>query len=128
MTEEALASSVRNKLAKAKEFLLVAGVAHDQAFDAATSLAVSAAVNASDAILLIEVGTYPTGGQHMHALTLLREAGYGRAARHLGACLGLKNKAQYAVSACTRGNADAAVSHATRIVDAAARLADERGF
>lgn len=106
----------------------MAGIAEDSAYDASTSLAVSAAVNAADAILLIDVGGYSQAEEHAQAVSRLRSAGRSQAARHLGMVLALKNKAQYEPRRCTARDATEAFKHSQRLVDFAVELAATKGI
>lgn len=115
--ERALATA---KLAKAKDFHLMAMIAQDgELWDAAVSLAVSAAVNASDAICVVSLGDYPRGRDHGEAVNVLRKAGFDRAASSLGKVLAVKDKAQYSGSRCSRSDGENAVKRAERLITAA---------
>jgi hypothetical protein len=119
---------VRIKLTKAKEFLDMAELAADGPYlDAATSLAVSAAINASDALLALTIGVMPTGESHMDAVTILRKAGLRRASSHLARALALKHKAQYSARRCTANEAEDATKQATRLLAEAQATARRAG-
>lgn len=120
--------TVRAKMRKAEQFFMVAGAADGSAFDVAASLAVSAAINAADAILLMESGTYPQGANHGEAVGRLRGAGRREASKHLAAVLATKNKAQYSPKPCTNKDSGNAMKHAERLLDEATRLAANKGI
>lgn len=107
------------KLAKADEFLSVADVALGaECFDAAVSLAVSAAVNASDALCLEAAGRYSTTSNHADALALLRQCGVAgtSASKNLQRVLKLKTKAQYSSNRCKAKEAEDAYMYAERVL------------
>ncbi len=116
----ALDQLVTAKLAKAEEFLEVAKLVVDSAHDAATSLAVSAAINASDVILIRATGTAPTGaGAHAEAVKSLSRAGFPTAAKQLSRQLHYKNPAQYLARRLMRSEADQAITRAERLIEQA---------
>jgi uncharacterized protein (UPF0332 family) len=116
-------AAVNAKLAKAEEFLSMAEIAHELgAFDAATSLAVSAAISASDSIIVASGGVVPSGQDHSQAVTILRRVADQQTSRHLVRALGLKNKAQYDLQRCTQSDADDAIRAADRL------LSKSKGF
>ena len=88
------AAVVKVKLAKSAEFLFGSEVLSDDAFDATVSLAASAAINAADVLQLLAKGGIQQGKDHAQATSVLRKAGYVRAASHLSYCLSMKQKAQ----------------------------------
>jgi uncharacterized protein (UPF0332 family) len=106
------------KLEKAEEFLLAAQLMEEevQAHDAATSLAVSAAINASDAIILAYGRSYPRSTDHNRAVTILRNVAGSSSSRQLANALALKNRAQYDLSRCSPANARTAISAAERLI------------
>lgn len=105
-------------MAKSEEFLLAAELMLDEKlFDVATSLAVSAAINASDAIILEKTGSIPSGPDHNQAVIMLRKATDLATARQLQSAIGLKDKAQYRIARCTRADADSAVKAARRLLN-----------
>jgi uncharacterized protein (UPF0332 family) len=109
---------VRLKVAKAREFLAAAEIMEQmRAFDAAVSLAVSAGINASDALILDFTGTIPSGQDHRGAIPLLKRAADRDTARQLEYLLNLKSKAQYAVQTCTEIEAAEVLKRARRLVD-----------
>lgn len=121
---------VRTKLDKAREFLTVAdaAVANSQ-WDAGASLAVSAGVNAADALTLHRLGRFPQGRSHDEIVPLLRKCGPAgdsviRHLRHLGR---VKTKAQYAAARCTSKEAEDAVRYARRAYDLV-RQSTQKGF
>jgi len=119
---------VRAKIAKARDFLDLAVFAGDEYFDPAVSLAVSAAVNASDVLCVIATGGYPTGENHGDATGALRKAGYRQASTHLARVLAYKNKAQYSPARCTVRDALEVTKHAQRLLDAAVDEATSKGY
>jgi len=125
---EARGELVRVKIAKARDFLVMAEFAGEGYFDPAVSLAVSAAVNASDALCIIATGGFPSGDRHADAAGLLRKAGYSQAGTHLARVLAVKNKAQYSVTRCSERDAVDAIKHAQRLLDQAVDQASDKGF
>ncbi|HEX8306073.1 MAG TPA: hypothetical protein VF612_14450 [Jatrophihabitans sp.] len=119
MVSEPVRAVAAQKLAKAKEFMLVAEAAVD-AMDAAVSLAASAAINAADVILLVDVGSYFRDSDHQQAVTRLRR-NRPQSARQLASVLALKPKAQYDSKRCTRNDVATALKQSGRLID----LADE---
>jgi len=116
------------KLAKAKEFLLMAQLALDgELFDAAVSNAATAAINAGDALCLLSVGQHFSGGQHERAVSELRQAGYRQESEQLSRILGVKTKAQYSGRRCTRQEADDAVKRAERLSESVTQKAEAAG-
>jgi hypothetical protein len=105
------------KLAKARDFYLMATIAQDgQLWDPAVSLAVSAAVNASDALCVLVLGDYPRGRDHGEAVRILRRAGFDQASSSLAKILALKDKAQYSAARCTESDGDNALKRAERLI------------
>jgi hypothetical protein len=105
------------KLDKATEFLLMAEFALEgECFDAAASLAVSAAINGGDALCLARLGVLPNGQNHDEATRILRGAGFDQASVLLGRTLAIKYKAQYSASRCSRRDAESAVKRAQRMI------------
>lgn len=90
------------------------------AMDAAVSLAASAAINAADVILLVDVGSYFRDSDHQQAVTRLRR-NRPQSARQLASVLALKPKAQYDSKRCTRNDVATALKQSGRLID----LADE---
>ncbi|MGW6616967.1 HEPN domain-containing protein [Streptomyces erythrochromogenes] len=107
------------KLQKAEEFLLVAQTALSaDCYDAAVSLAVSAAINGADALCLAVLGTYSTAASHNEALALVRRCGVAgtSVSRHLQKALKLKTKAQYSSSVCSQREAQETCTQAERVL------------
>ncbi len=105
-------------MAKAKRFMEVAEVARSaDYYDSVVSLAVSAGINYSDALCLISLGRYSSGGSHEDIFALLRKcSGAGDSvARHLRPLLRVKSKAQYSINVCSAKEADDTLRHAERI-------------
>lgn len=110
-------AAAQTKLDKAAEFLLSAELIREaECFDAAVSLAVSAAINASDAAIVLCGGQIPRGSSHDAAVTVLRKSVDEVAARQLARVLSFKNKAQYDVKRCTRADAEDAIRAAERVL------------
>jgi len=108
---------VRAKVAKAKDFLAGAEIMLDlRAYDAAVSLAISAAINASDALVLDFENILPSGKDHHRAIALLKSATDRDTGRQLEYVLNLKSKAQYAVQRCTASEAEEVLKRAKRLV------------
>ena len=115
----------RAHLKKAKEFLDAAELNLDvDMFNAATSSAVTAGINAKDAICLALTGKTHKSENHTDAATELRKA--GTATKSLGTTLGrlikLKNKAQYQTADVARSDAVKAVDWATTLVNGATEI------
>jgi HEPN domain-containing protein len=109
-----------SKLRKAAQFLEVADVALScHLYDPCVSLAVSAAINASDALCIQILGDYSRGENHESAMDFLRRCGQpGQAvSRQLAPILQLKNIAQYSTKSCTQRDADNAYRRAKKIYD-----------
>lgn len=119
-------AQARGYVTKAEEFLaaasdeLVAGRSI-----AATSLAIHAAINASDAVTGLRIGRRAIGPDHNQVLALLKEAGKDGAEveRNLGRLLPLKTKAEYEPDEIPAAEAARAVERAARCVAVAKRLA-----
>lgn len=115
----------RAHLAKAQEFLAEARSALASGrTNAATSLAVTAGINAKDAICLVLVGKTGKGDDHGHAVAELRRAGAigAEVAVTLDRLLKPKTKSQYQSSSMSRTDAEAAVKQAARLVAQADRV------
>ena len=115
-------SEARAHLRKAREYLEAAELSLDlELFNAATSSAVSAGINAKDAICLVLTGRTGKTENHQHAVRELRDAGpQGRALEHtFQRLLGLKSVAQYQSADVSPANARRAVEWAERMVEAA---------
>jgi hypothetical protein len=96
-------------------------------WDVAAGSAVTAGINASDAITGSLLGQR-AGGEHSEALDLLAQAGEdGRtAARQLAQLLGLKAPAQYDPAPLSEKDAVKAVELGRRLVERATQLAARR--
>lgn len=115
------------KVAKAAEFLGMAEVALARnCFDSAVSLAVSAGINASDALCLHVLGRYSRVEGHEDAVVLVGRTGViGRnVATSLRRLLSVKNKAQYSNSRCSVREAEEAFKRSARILNAVRRILD----
>ena len=86
------------------------------AYDAATSLAVSAAINAADALVLLAGEVPPRGMDHSQATTVLRKTVGGDASRQLAKALSRKSKAQYDLKRCTKVDAEDTIKAASRLL------------
>lgn len=107
-------------LEKAEEFLEAAKFCYDlDLWDAAASNAVSAAINASDALILQHGAAPPRGQDHAQAVTVLRRVVDADASRQLHRALSHKNRAQYDSVRSTASQADEAIRVAGRLVDKA---------
>lgn len=108
---------VAARRAKAEEFLSVAELALDlEAWSAATSLAASAATQASDVLQLLAGLRPPKGRDHHLALKPLRMAAGQTSSQQFGFILGLKSAAQYDSQATSESDAREAIKRATRLV------------
>lgn len=115
----------RAHLVKARQFLDAAELTLDaDLYDAAASSAVSAGINAKDAICLRLVGKTTKGEDHKRAVGELARAGQiGKELEStFSRLLGLKTTAQYQAKAVARGDAVKAVEWATRMVDTAGQV------
>jgi HEPN domain-containing protein len=114
---------VRAKVAKASEFLLFADFAvSEKAWDVACSLSASAAINASDALIVALGGAIPSRDEHAGAVRTLSRLADTNAGRQLVAALKTKSKSQYEMSSCTESNAQAAMKAAERLVTRAKEM------
>lgn len=115
-------NDARTHLRKAKEFLDAAILTQDQSlYNAATSNAVSAGINAKDAICLATRGHTNRTDNHKAAvkeLELSGSAGKSVAAK-LGRLLALKPKSQYGTGHATATDARNAVGWAQSLYDTA---------
>lgn len=96
---------------------------------AATSLAVHAGVNASDAICVARLGQRAAGQAHDEVHALLKQAGPEgtEAGRHLSRLLPLKTKAEYDADDIPRRTATNAVRWAGRLVALAEHVVEQGG-
>ena len=112
-------------LGKAQEFLLAAHATLDAHWhNAAASNAVTAGINAKDALCLGATGRTTVADDHKLAVAELRalgDSGRGPAAA-LDRLLGLKDRAQYDRRGVTATDAQAAVRRAAILVEAAERM------
>ena len=109
-------------LDKAQEFLNAARAALDAGWHNATaSSAVSAGINAKDALCLAMAGRTTAADDHRLAVAELRELGQAgiEPGNALDRLLGLKDRAQYDRRSVGASEAQAAVRRATTLVDAA---------
>jgi hypothetical protein len=124
-TRQITQRQVRSYLGKAEEFL---GAARESLAAghmlAATSLAVHAAISASDAICGARTGKRAAGTDHAQAVALLGQAGRegADAARLLTRLMPLKNRAEYEPDDVPKATAMRAVDQADRIVQIARQV------
>jgi len=112
-------------LSKALEYLAAASSELKQGRPiAATSLAIHAAINASDAVTGMRLGSRAAGEDHDQVLALLREAGKDGAEveRNLARLLPLKTKMEYEPDDISKAEAARAVERAARCVTVAERI------
>lgn len=112
----------RRHLDKAEEYAAAARVVLDLGHvNAACSLAVTAGINAKDAVCLLTVGYTDKADDHTKAVNELRRSGTtGRAmAETLRRLLGSKTKSQYSSSSINAKDAHDAVTRTGRLVDVA---------
>lgn len=115
-------AAARAHLAKAREFLVAANLAHDQElYNAATSNAVLSGINSKDAICLKLTGRTTKSDDHTDAVRELTATGAeGRTlAPVLRRLLARKSKSQYQSASVSAADARKAVEQATRLFDAA---------
>jgi hypothetical protein len=111
-------------LDKAQEFLQASRAALDARWNnAAASSAVTAGINAKDAICFALAGRSTAADDHKSAVTELRALGPTghEPATALDRLLGLKDRSQYDRRGVAATDAQAAVRRATTLVDAARR-------
>lgn len=116
-------------LAKAQEFLEAAQAALDALWlNAAVSSAVTAGINAEDALCFAMAGRSTAADDHKSAVNELRALGSaGREpATVLDRLLGLKDRAQYDRRGVTAADAQAAVRRANVLVQTAERVLTEQ--
>jgi hypothetical protein len=127
-TRQVAAAQARSYVAKAEEYLAAASneLAAGRPI-AATSLAIHAAINASDAVTGMRMGQRAAGQDHHQVLTLLKQAGKDGAEveTNLGRLLPLKTRTEYEADDIPVSEAARAVERATRCVAVASRLAAE---
>ena len=120
---------------KGRRFLEAAK--HDQAgghWDAAVSNAILAAIHIADALGLHYTGRRSAGERHeaaadrLESMEELEPALRRRLAMHLRALLEVKNLVQYSGDASRASDAEAAVRHVERAVDAALPVAKRAGW
>jgi hypothetical protein len=117
-------AEARAHLDKAREFLAAARAALDANWhNAAAGSAVTAGINAKDALCFALAGRSTAAEDHRSAVAELR--GLGQAGREPAVAfdrlLGLKDRAQYDRRGVTGTDAQAAVRRATTLVEAARR-------
>jgi hypothetical protein len=117
--------TARAHLAKAEEFLAEADGALDRgSANVATSDAVTAGINAKDAICLALVGQTTKSGDHGNAVAELRRAGPAGAdlVATLDRLMKPKTTAQYQATPVSASDAEVAVRQARRLVEGARKL------
>ncbi len=118
-------SDVRSYAVKAEEYLEAAEKdLADGRYNAATSAAVHAGINAADAVTGTLRGIRSSDTDHNRAVELLEASGKdGKdASKHLARLLPLKTKAEYDPGTVPRSKAESAVKSATRLVEIVRRL------
>lgn len=118
-------TDVRSYAAKAEEYLEAAeSDLADGRNNAATSAAIHAGINASDAITGALRGMRSSDADHSRAVDLLGASGKDgeEASKHLARLLPLKMKAEYDPGTVPRSKAQSAVNSATRLVEIVRRL------
>ena len=111
-------------LDKAREFLAAARSALDAGWpNAAASSAVTAGINAKDALCIAKAGRTIAADDHTAAVAELRSLGPmgGEPANALDRLLGFKNRSQYDRRSICATDAQSAVRRATTLVQAAER-------
>lgn len=119
----------RAHLAKAREFLEAADLTSDlQLHNAAASSAITSAINSKDAICLTLTGRTNKADNHNEAVAELKAAGpAGRGlASTFGRLLRLKPRSQYQAGSVSASDAAKAIEWATRMLDVARGLVDDR--
>lgn len=108
----------RAKIAKAEQFLEAALLMEEyELYDASVSLAVSAAINASDALIYDATQSLPSGSDHSAAVGLLRRSVDRQSSIHLSRALSFKNPAQYSINRCSLSDSQSALKCAIRLVE-----------
>lgn len=107
------------KIGKANEFKDVAALVVDDWRDGAVSAAVSAGINAADALMVLATGDFEMHGRHDNAPAALTGQGFASEAKQLRALIAVKNRAQYSADRCTQKQARDAVARAIRLVESA---------
>lgn len=118
-------TDARAYAAKAEEYLEAAEQDLENGrYNAATSAAVHAGINAADAITGALRGTRSSDRDHSRAVDLLEDSGKDgkSASKHLARLIPLKTKAEYDVGTVPRPKAESAVKNASRLVEIAHRL------
>ena len=87
-----------------------------QSYDAAASLAVSAAINAADALCISRLGFIPSGQDHEDAVRVLQKNGFGQVSTTLGRVLSIKHRDQYSANRVSAAEAEKAVQRADRLL------------
>lgn len=125
-TKKVSATQVRSYAGKAQEYVdAAASEIEAERFIAATSLAVHAGINASDAVCGARLGERAAGDSHDQVLALLRTAGKDGIAieKELRRLLPLKTQAEYEPDDVAAGVATKAVERAQRCVAIAQAVA-----
>lgn len=113
---------IRGRLAKANEFLDVAGLVEENYPTTAGDLYVDAGIAAADVICCVRLGVHSNTGSHNEACDLLRRADSG-SERHLATLLSLKNKAAYTHQPISTQECKKMSRAATQLVETARRAA-----
>lgn len=120
------AAQARAYVGKAEEYLAAAAAELDaDRAIAASSLAIHAGINATDAVTGMRLGQRAAGQDHDEALVLVRAAGPDgvEVAKELGRLLPLKTRAEYEPDNIPKADAAKAVERARRVVEVARRIA-----
>ncbi len=122
-------AEARAHLSKAREFLEAGRFGNDlHLFNAATSDAVIAGINAKDAICLRLTGTTRKADGHQEAVAELRSS--GPAGKELSSTLGrllrMKTKSQYQSASMAAADAAKALQWAERLVQGAGKVVSSR--
>lgn len=118
-------ADVRAYAAKAEEYLEAAEHnLQDGRYNAATSAAVHAGINAADAITGALRGMRSSDADHNRAVDLLEGSGKdGKdASKHLARLIPMKTQAEYDPGTVSRSKAESAVKSAGRLVEIERRL------
>jgi uncharacterized protein (UPF0332 family) len=118
-------ADVRAYAAKAEEYLEAAQTdLEDGRYNAATSAAVHAGINAADAITGALRGMRSSDTDHSRAVDLLEASGKDGqdASKHLARLIPLKTKAEYDPGTVPRSKAESALKSASRLVEIVRRL------
>jgi len=118
-----LRAQIASKVAKAEQFLLLADVAvGSECWDAGCSLVASAAISASDALIMAAGGLIPSREEHARAAKTLSDLTDASMGRQLHTALKTKSKSQYDSARCSQKEAEEGLKAATRLVERAKKV------